>query len=418
MVNAPIEPARPVIDWSLFTWTRMRVVAGAALMLLLAGGVSLLQYSQATDLVLPNGAPVGGDFAAFYAAAKAAAAGAPAGPYDAATFENFLKEVGPPLDRYGLTWQYPPTFYLIILPLAFLPFTFGYLLWSGGAALAFLSLLRGRLLSKAYTPGVTLLAVIASTTFFQAIITGQNGFLTASLLILAAWRPDARPIIAGLAAALLTVKPQLGVLIPIAYLAGGHWRAFGVAATGSVALAAMATAAFGVEAWVAFFQSAEQTAIYLQAGVMPLHKATTPFAFFVHAGVDATLAGAAHAILAAAAAICVFWVWRRLKDPELRLASVCAAVFFVAPYGYYYELIVLAPPVVILVQRGLRSGFLKLEELVITAMVLGPMALPSPEVKVGFSAGFPVVALVALGVWRRVAHDACAAPQQAPILDR
>ncbi|MEL7239255.1 MAG: hypothetical protein AAGK78_10360, partial [Planctomycetota bacterium] len=47
----------------------------------------------------------------------------------------------------------------------------------------------------------------------------------------------------GLAAALLTIKPQLGVLLPIAYLAGGYWRAFFYAAFGSIAFAGAATAA-------------------------------------------------------------------------------------------------------------------------------------------------------------------------------
>ena len=53
---------------------------------------------------------------------------------------------------------------------------------------------------------------------------GQNGFLTAALLGGALVVLDRRPIVAGILFGLLVYKPQFGLMIPLALVAGGHWR--------------------------------------------------------------------------------------------------------------------------------------------------------------------------------------------------
>src|SRR5262245_33747574 len=110
------------IDWSRYRLTRARVFILCAILLATAVGVAIAQFSGARNNMLPAGTTVGGDYVAFYAAAHAAAGGDAASTYNAATFEKKLLEVGPPKKRYGLTWQYPPTYFFLILPLAILPF--------------------------------------------------------------------------------------------------------------------------------------------------------------------------------------------------------------------------------------------------------------------------------------------------------
>ena len=50
---------------------------------------------------------------------------------------------------------------------------------------------------------------------------GQNGFLTAALLGGALVILDRRPIVAGILFGLLVYKPQFGLMIPLALIAGG-----------------------------------------------------------------------------------------------------------------------------------------------------------------------------------------------------
>jgi hypothetical protein len=48
---------------------------------------------------------------------------------------------------------------------------------------------------------------------------------------------------------LLTIKPQLGLLLPVVLVASGRWCVFTIAAVNALALAALTTALFGTQAW-------------------------------------------------------------------------------------------------------------------------------------------------------------------------
>ena len=388
------------IDLTRYYLTPLRVLVICGGLLVIAIGVSIVQFSQARDNLLPGGAPVGGDYVVFYGAAIAASEGEALKTYDHEAFEEHLLEVGPPREDYKLTWQYPPTYFLMVLPLAFLPFVPGYLAWTGGTAAVYFATMR-----KAGFSWLILFVILSAPSAFHAIITGQNGFLTASLIALAALYPDKRPLLAGLAAALLTVKPQLGVLLPIAYMFGGHWRAFWVAAIGTIVFGATATFVFEPEIWTGFLQSAGLVSERLGEGIMPIFKMITPFAWAKYLGLPFFLAAAFHGLFAIVTICAVARIWRTVPDQELRAAALCAGIFFVAPYGYYYEMIILALPVAILAKRALEQGWLQWEQGAIAMMYIGPMMMPGTETRIGFSFGFPCAVLIAAGVIRRIEHD-------------
>src|SRR5207249_2030439 len=56
---------------------------------------------------------------------------------------------------------------------------------------------------------------------------GQNAFLTSGLLFGGMRLLRDRPILAGAVLGALVVKPQLGLMLPVAMLAGRQWRAIG-----------------------------------------------------------------------------------------------------------------------------------------------------------------------------------------------
>lgn len=388
------------IDWTKYRPTRLKVFAACALLLAIAVSVSFTQFANTKDNILPAGAPLGGDYVAFYAASHALNAGEAGDIYDQDTFYAWIEKVGPKAEDLNLLWQYPPTYYIFIFPLAFLGFAQGYILFTGLTAASFFATLR-----VIGADRLTLFAVLASPSVFHATITGQNGFFTAMLLCIAAYYPSKRPIIAGLAAALLTVKPQLGILLPFAYILGGCWRAFFTAATGTIAMAAAATAFFGIEIWLQFQEGLANTTDKFGGGLFPVYKMPTPFAAAMHASAPGNVALGIHMIFALSAIGLVAHVWRNMKDAPLRAAILVSCVFLVAPYGYYYEMVLLAPAVVILAQRAVANGFLKYEQYALIACYIFPMAMPAPEGRPGIGYGLLCVLLILGCVLRRINHD-------------
>ena len=80
-------------------------------------------------------------------------------------------------------------------------------------------------------------------------IGGQNGFLSAALFLGGVLNIDRRPILAGVLIGLLTFKPHLGIVLPFALVALGAWRVIASAAVTALALFALSTAMFGLDAW-------------------------------------------------------------------------------------------------------------------------------------------------------------------------
>lgn len=388
---------------SVFRLTRLRVLALSGLCLATAIVVSIFQFAGAEGLLLPSGSNLGGDFLVFYAAGTAGLAGEAAAIYHPTEFSAMLSELGPEGGKGGggLTWQYPPAYLLLVAPFALLAYVPAYILWTGAAAAAFIATMRAAGLREA-----VLFVIVAAMPTVHAAITGQNGFLTASLLAVAALYADKRPLWAGLAAALLTVKPQLGVLLPIAYLAGGCRRAFLTAAAGALALAALSVAAFGVEVWKAFPESILSASDNLAANRMPLYKMTTPFAAARLAGLPPEAAALIQAAFAAGAAAFVALVWRRVKDCELRAMALVACVLLATPYGYYYELVILALPAGLIAKRAMERGWLRYERFGLACAFALPLMLPGEAKHTGVAFGFLVPLVIASLVARRIAAEA------------
>ena len=388
-------PPRPAIDWSRYQPTRRNLWLVFGVWAGLSALTGAVMYGAA--LMGASDIMIGGDFSAFFVAARAAAEGAAASIYDVADFQARLNAAFPGRDDLTLSWQYPPTYFLIIAAFAAAPYLLGYSIFSGASAGAYALLLRKRIKDN-----LLFFAIIASPAAFIALTSGQNGFLTAALLILAASNPKRRPIVAGIAAGLLTVKPHLGLLIPVAFAAAGCWRAMGIAALTAVMLAGLSVVAYGTEPWLAFFSAVGGVADRVETGLMPLAKMATPYSAALYAGFAEWPARIVHLILAATATVIVWRVWRMNNDSALRAAALIAGVFLAAPYGFYYELIILGFPVAVVVMRGLETGWLSYERWMLAAVWALTVATPMfASTRHGLSTGFMIVLLVFALVMRR-----------------
>ena len=181
----------------------------------------------------------------------------------------------------------------------------------------------------------------------------QNGFLTAALLVAALALVPSRPRAAGILFGLLTMKPQLGILIPFALAAAGYWRTIGWAAGTFLMFALLAELLLGPGIWAAFVSSTSQTTGFLGAGNL-WFKIQSPFAlawpFLGKMG-----AYLLHFAIAAAVACAVIRLWRNpAVSHRTRSAALIAGSLLMSPYLYPYDAVPLnAAALMLLLNRRL-----------------------------------------------------------------
>ena len=262
-------------------------------------GLSVLVFAGwiavSDGLIDRNGQPIGTDFSNVYAAGTLTWQGRSAEAYAPALQHAAEKAVfdGREVPFYG--WHYPPFFFAVAVLVAAVPYAWGLAIWLVASFAAYLAAIRAILPRQE-----TLLVAAAFPAVFVNVGHGQNGFLTAALLGGALHWLDRRPWLAGVLIGLLAYKPQFGVLIPIALLAGGRWRTIGAAAATVAALVAVSFALLGSGIWHAFADSMNFTqTVVLEQGGTGWQKIQSIFAGVRAWGASVPTAYAAQATLLA-----------------------------------------------------------------------------------------------------------------------
>jgi hypothetical protein len=208
---------------------------------------------------------------------------------------------------------------------------------------------------------------------------------------------ERRPLAAGVLLGLLACKPHLGLLFPIALIAGGYWRAFVSAAVVAAVMAAASWLTFGSDAWQAFFANLGHTSqAFLSAGWADWSKLQTAFGLTRTLGGSESLAWSVQAAvaLAAAGAVALLW-WRSASAFEIKAAALGAGAMLATPYLYTYDLVMLAVPLAFLFRLGRTRGFLAYEAAGIGLCFLLILIFPFVKLPVGFFAVLVVAALIA-----------------------
>jgi hypothetical protein len=147
-------------------------------------------------------------------------------------------------------WSYPPVALFLVAPLGWLPYVPALIAWSVAGVVALVPAARGFLPD----PREAVLLVACPATAID-IALGQNGALTAALLIggLALW--DTRPRTAGALLGLLIFKPQMALMLPVAVIAERRWITMGVAVAVALGLLLLSVPVFGLDAWRGYLSS-------------------------------------------------------------------------------------------------------------------------------------------------------------------
>jgi hypothetical protein len=132
---------------------------------------------------------------------------------------------------------------------------------------------------------------------------------------------------------LLTIKPQLGLLIPLMLVLTGRWRAIAAAIVTIMILCAATALAFGQGIWGAYLNDAMpvQSQFLLRPVEHWMVHVPTAFMNVRIAGLPLTAAIMVQALLSAAAIASVVWTFWRRRDPVLSNALFFTATFAVTP---------------------------------------------------------------------------------------
>ena len=153
---------------------------------------------------------------------------------------------------------------------------------------------------------------------------------------------------------LLTVKPHLGLLLPVALLCGGHWRCMASAVATALVLAGLSLLAFGWAPWPAFVAQAARAEALIDSGAVPWSLMPTVLPALRLAGLSERIADGGQLLAGLIALACVVWAWRRPGSPGLKAAVLCLATFLALPFAYAYDLTLLTLPLFWWAKAGVR----------------------------------------------------------------
>lgn len=348
----------------------------------LAGGAWLAEAPKELGAV---------DFAAFWASAKVVAAGHAAQAYDWSRLRAVLESAFATKIVHGLPIYYPPSYLLMVAPLALLPYKAAFCAWMGVGLGGYLSAVTA--VSRRWA---VIAVALAAPGLLTSLMVGQNGLLVAGLLGGGLALLDRRPLMAGVLLGLLAFKPHLALLVPVALVSGGRWRTFASATATALAMAAAAAVVLGPQTYVAFLHaSAHAQATFADRGWLTWAKVQTVYGAVRQAGASPALGWAVQAAATLAVSAATVRLWRSRAPASLKAAGVTAGALLATPYAFAYDAPVLGIATVFLLGAPQARTLTPLQLGVVAAAFVAPM-FSNPVPLIAPSAA----ALFALVLWR------------------
>ena len=206
---------------------------------------------------------------------------------------------------------------------------------------------------------------------------GHNGFLSAGLLGSGLILLDKSAYLAGFLLGLLTYKPHLAALIPIALIAGQKWKSLLAFLFSSALLILSSAAAFGLDTWIAFFKKIPIMTMFLEEGyygwVVDRNKMSSIYAMILHAGWSIEAARVIQGLVMCGLTILVAIVWYRKSDTPKREAVLVLSILLFTPYVFEYDLTLLGLAVAWLGWDYFKRGFTPSDKVLLTTGSFVPL---------------------------------------------
>lgn len=369
---------------------------------------SIAWIAMSANMIDPREKPLGYDFITFWAGSWLSLHENPASVFDPDKIFS-AEQIAVPASEKMFLWHYPPTFLLVVTPLALLPYLAAYFLWVGVTFAAYAWVIR-----KMAPQPQTMLLLVAFPGAFLNLMHGQNGFITGALLGAALMAIERRPVLAGILIGLMSYKPHLGILLPLALLSGRHWHAFAAAALTTLLFAGLSALVLGVEPWIAFWNNLPLARAVFEDGLIRWSKLPSLYAALRLTGAGVVTAYALHTMLALLVAAAVVRIWWLKPSVALRASVLVTGTLLVTPYLFDYDYAILAIPIALLAMDGYVRGWLKGERTVLAVAWVMPLVAVGLAEATSIQIGpFCVAALFAVAA-RRALLSAGGRPEPQP----
>ncbi len=315
----------------------------------------------------PSGKPLGTDFLHFWSASYLLWQGRPEAAYDPTSLGAICQSIVG-MDAPSYAWLYPPMALLVVAPLAALPYLPALTAWLGVTLLGYMTALWRILPDRR-----ALLPMVAFSPVFINLGHGQNAFLSTALMGWGLILLPRRPWLGGALMGALIYKPHLGLLVPVALLAAGNWRAFLGAGLAALTLTGLSYGLLGAQVWTAFLANAEFTRLIVEQGLTPWQKMITSFGAARMLGASVGLAWALQGLVSLTVAMTVGWVWQGTAGHAVKIAALVVGTLLAAPLVWDYDATLSSIALAALVAEGLRRGFLEWEISVLALAWLTPL---------------------------------------------
>jgi hypothetical protein len=139
-----------------------------------------------------------------------------------------------------------------------------------------------------------------------------------------------------------------------------------------------ATLAFGSQIWEAFAASTLFTrTVVLEAGDPGWHKIQSILPGCA-CGVDQLQAAyTLQAAVTLTVGVTLIWLWRSSSSFALKAAALCLSAMLASPYGYDYDMLIVAPAIALLASDCLVHGWRPWEKTALAALWLVPIVTRS-----------------------------------------
>ncbi len=366
--------------------------------LLRAGAWSAFASIGVLALVFATCSDAGRDFTQFWSYAQLAAAGRPAAAY-----------VLQPHQTIDHVFAYPPIVMLLCRPLAGLSYAPAMLVWCGlGFALFTFTL------SRLVGWEIAVLVALGTPSAGFNNFLQQNGYYTAALLGGGLMLLERCPTVAGIVLGILWCKPQLGILLLPALIAGRYWRTFVAVALTALTLTTASAILYGLDAWTGYFGHMVALSRLIASVAVDGWSMPTVFAMMRHVGASVPTAYALQGISAICAAATVALLWQGRGSTGIKSAGLVTATFLAASYVQAYDALVLTFAAAWLAHDAAKTGFRPWEKTCVLVLMTLPALLMIQATLLGLHIGAILLWLTLAVLMRRGLHWRFPAPVRPP----